>query len=106
MEKIRLIRYADEGFTNYEQRHIHAFGGMIQGCYAFIDKEQESLLSYTDAYRKENPSVVNRLSQTRHELLLSGDTMVYVKNKKLVGPQDRYLFQSRKGFCGNSRRTD
>lgn len=89
MEHIRLIRFSDEGFQNYPQTHIRAFKTKIEGCYAFIEKEDEALLFYKKDYLTKNTALINKRGQKRNEILINEDTLVFVKNIKIE--QDRCL---------------
>jgi len=83
MEYVRLIRFSNEGFHNYPQPHIRGFKTKIEGCYAFIEKEEMALISYKKDYLFENPELTNKKGQKRHELMINEDTLVFVKNNKI-----------------------
>lgn len=85
MEKIILTRFANEGFVNHQQIHLHSPVGKIEGSYAFIGPIFEELLSYTDQAVKDNPLLHDRKNETKHELLVDPEKVVYVKNIMLNG---------------------
>ncbi|MFF2531247.1 hypothetical protein ACFVS2_20305 [Brevibacillus sp. NPDC058079] len=95
---IRLIRYANEGFFNYEQSHIKGVNGIIQGCHAFIEVEQEELLLYREEIARKNPSLHNRLGQTRHIITMPEESAVYVKNVEIDTRREHLFINSDRNF--------
>lgn len=93
MGKIRLIRHADEGFVNCTQSH-----NTVEGCYAFIQQEGDSLLIYQSEFHKENPHLINRQNHSKQEIWLPCDTLVWVKNKRLATKKEDIYFNEAKDF--------
>ncbi|PLS19417.1 hypothetical protein CVD28_03100 [Bacillus sp. M6-12] len=97
METVTLVRYANEGFRNYEQSHVRSVKSKIEGCYAFIETEEDSLLTYTPNYQEEY-SLINRSQHKRQELSISEDTLVFVKNKRISESKESIFFNEEKDF--------
>jgi hypothetical protein len=80
VDTMKIIRYANEGFQNHVQNHIHRIKhSPIIGCYAFVEHEFPELLQFLDPFLTEK----NRDKDNRHEAFISKDTMVFVRNMKL-----------------------
>lgn len=81
MSHVKVIRYANEGFQNHTQHHIHRIKAEpIVGCYAFVERVFPEFLVFTD------PSLHHQKNRNRdvlHEANLTEDTLVYVRNMKL-----------------------
>jgi hypothetical protein len=91
LDTIKLIRYANEGFVNHEQPHIRSNRIKVEGCYAFILKEEDSLLEYRADYIKEH-DVINRTEHMKHQLIVPAETMVFVRNKKIAVNKEDIFF--------------
>lgn len=93
METIKLIRFANEGFQNHIQHHIHRVKGeSIIGCYAFVERVFPEFLVFSD----DSLQLSNRTNDAKHEAFVSGDTLVYVRNMKLPSNKDHIFISQDK----------
>lgn len=84
MNTVKLIRYANEGFQNHLQKHLHTVSREpIVGCYAFVEHVYHEFLVFSDSSMGKNRNL-----DAIHEAWLSPDTLVYVRNMKLPSQRE------------------
>lgn len=78
--KIKIIRYANEGFKNYKQLvKINGEETEIYGCYVFVKKVCKRALKYYIKQYLEDGTVVERINHLKNELLVKDDVYVYAR---------------------------
>lgn len=93
--KVNVIRYADEGFKNYETK-IKVNGEIItaNGCYAFVRKTFKGALVYNFGYGYNKPHLKNRDKDKKNTIKIDENTIVYGRVPKV---ENLYFYNS--GNC-------
>lgn len=84
MEKINIIRFADEGFKDYKNKiKVDGKYKEVEGCYAFIRKSFKGALKYNYPVYNNGQLLKNRDKDKKHIIHLDEEFIVYGRLPKV-----------------------